>query len=185
MWTDRHRTRHEARLKDLVMQAGLGEVARFLARSDPPGRATAQPGRLVLAALPGRRRVGGAWRALPAGFPPWRRVYGGFRRLIARGLFERLMRVRAPRQRRRGGRRPEPRLGIIDTQSVKCIGVRGPGGYDRAKKRVGRKRVALVDAEGHILALAVVPANVQDRDTLPALDDSKTAGPTLRLGVFC
>jgi putative transposase len=184
MWTDRHRTRHEARLKDLVMQAGLDEVARFLARSDPPGRANAQPVRLVLAAIAWHLRVGGAWRALPAGFPPWRRVYGGFRRWIARGLFERLMRVLARRQRRRCGRRPEPRLGIIDTQSVKCIGVRGPGGYDRAKKLVGRKRVALVDAEGHILALAVVPANVQDRDTLPALDDGKPAWPSLRLAIF-
>ncbi|MHC2001801.1 transposase [Methylobacterium sp. CM6241] len=46
----------------------------------------------------------------------------------------------------------------------------GPRGYDGAKKLVGRKRVALVDAEGHVLALAVLPANVQDRDTLPALD---------------
>lgn len=53
------------------------------------------------------------------------------------------------------------------------IGVRGPRGYDGAKKLVGRKHVALVDAEGHVLALAVVPANVQDRDTLPALDDGK------------
>jgi hypothetical protein len=54
-------------------------------------------------------------------------------------------------QRRRCGRRTGPRLAIIDTQSVKCIGVRGPRGYDGAKKLVGRKRVALVDAEGHIL----------------------------------
>lgn len=45
MWTDRHRTRHEARLKEMVMPAGLDEVARFLARADPPGRANAQPAR--------------------------------------------------------------------------------------------------------------------------------------------
>ena len=75
-------------------------------------------------------------------------------------------------------------LAIIDTQSVKCIGVRGPRGYDGAKKLVGRKRVALVDAGGHILALAVVPANVQDRDTLPALDDGKVMWPSLRLALL-
>ena len=89
------------------------------------------------------------------------------------------------RETRRGsGRRPEPTLAIIDTQSVKCIGVRGPRGYDGAKKLVGRKRVALVDAEGHVLALAVVPAHVQDRDTLTALGIGKAAWPRLRLALL-
>ncbi|MCJ2126961.1 transposase [Methylobacterium sp. J-077] len=62
--------------------------------------------------------------------------------------------------------------------------MRGPRGYDGAKKLVGRKRVVLVDAEGHVLALAVVPANVQDRDTLPALDAGKEMWPSLRLALF-
>jgi putative transposase len=75
-------------------------------------------------------------------------------------------------------------LTIIDTQSVKCLGVRGPRGDNGAKKIVGRKRVALVDAEGHVLALAVVPANVQDRDTLSALDDGKQKWPSLRLALL-
>ncbi|TXM64663.1 transposase [Methylobacterium sp. WL120] len=94
------------------------------------------------------------------------------------------MRNLTRRQRQRCGRRPEPRLAIVDTQSIKCIGVRGPRSYDGAKKLVGRKRVVLVDAEGHVLALAVVPANVQDRDTLPALDDGKETWPCLRLAIF-
>jgi hypothetical protein len=74
---------------------------------------------------------------------------------------------------------------IIDTQSVKGIGVRGPRGYDAAKKVGGRKRVMTVDAEGHVLALAVVPANVQDCDTPSALAEplgwaSSRAGQTPR-----
>ncbi|WP_050783624.1 transposase [Methylobacterium nodulans] len=108
MWTDRHRTRHEARLKDMLMPAGLDEVARFLARADPPGRANAQPARWVLAAVAWHLRVGGAWRALPAGLPPWRTVCGWFRRWIDKGLFARLMRALARRQRRRCGRRSAP-----------------------------------------------------------------------------
>lgn len=184
MWTDRHRTRHEARLKDMVLQVGLDEVARFLERADPLGRLDATPARQVLAGIAWHLRTGGGWRALPAGFPPWRTIYGWFRRWIAKGLFEALMRVLARRQRQRCGRRPDPRLALIDTQSVKCIGVRGPRGYDGAKKLVGRKRVALVDAEGHVLALAVVPANVQDRDTLPALDAGKEKWPSLRLALL-
>ncbi|GJE35064.1 hypothetical protein LDDCCGHA_5282 [Methylobacterium oxalidis] len=94
------------------------------------------------------------------------------------------MRALARRQRRRYGRQPAPRLAITDTQSVKCIGVRGPRGYDGAKKLVGRKRVALVDAGGHLLALAFVPANVQDRDALPTLDDGKVQWPSLRLAIL-
>jgi hypothetical protein len=37
--------------------------------------------------------------------------------------------------------------------------------------------VALVDADGTWLAIAVVPASVQDRDTLDALDPGKAAWP--------
>ncbi len=184
MGKDQHRTRHEARLKDMVLQVGLDEVARFLEQADPPGRADATPARHVLAGIAWHLRTGGGWRALPAGFPLWRTVYGWFRRWIAKGLFETLMRALARRQRRRCGRWTDPRLAIIDTQSVKCLGVRGPRGYDGAKKVVGRNRVALVDAEGHVLALTVVPANVQDRDTLPALDDGKEKWPSLRLALL-
>jgi putative transposase len=184
MWTDRHRTRHEARLKNMVMEAGLDEVARFLERADPPARPNARSARRVMAAVAWHLRTGGGWRALPDGFLPWRTVYGWFRRWVDKGLFAVLMRTLARRQRRRCGRRPTPRLAIIDTQSVKCIGVRGPRGYDAAKRVVGRKRVMMVDAEGHILAMAIVPANVQDCDTLSALDEGKPYWPSLRLGLF-
>lgn len=51
MWTDRHRTRHEARLKVMVLQAGLDEVARFLERADSPGRLDATPARRVLTGI--------------------------------------------------------------------------------------------------------------------------------------
>src|SRR5215207_1678376 len=85
---------------------------------------------------------------------------------------------------RAAGRRAKPRLSIIDTQAVKCIPVRGPRGYDAAKKVLGRKRVALVDADGTWLAIAVVPASVQDRDTLEALDPGKAAWPSLREAIL-
>jgi transposase len=111
-------------------------------------------------------------------------VYGWFRRWLDLGLFEILLREVARRRRRQAGRRPGPTLGVIDTQTVRCIGVRGPRGYDAAKGVVGRKRVALVDAEGHWLAVAVVPASVQDRDTLEALGAGKVRWPSLREGVY-
>ena len=86
-------------------------------------------------------------------------IYGWFRRWLELGLFDCLLGEVARRGRRKVGRRAQPRLAIIDTQAVKCIPVRGPRGYDAGKKVLGRKRVALVDAEGHWLAVAVLPAS--------------------------
>jgi putative transposase len=181
MWTERHRARHAAGLKGVVSACAAREVAGWLERADPPRSGAATPAFPVVQGIAWHLRIGGGWRALPSGLPPWRTVYGWFRRWLALGLFDRLLRDLARLRRRAAGRRPMPRLAIIDTQTVKCISVRGPRGYDPAKRVLGRKRVALVDAEGHWLAIAVVPASVQDRDALPALDAGKAAWPSLRL----
>ena len=111
-------------------------------------------------------------------------IYGWFRRWLALGLFDVLLRAVARRRRRSAGRKLGPSLAIVDTQAVKCIGVRGPRGYDAGKKVLGRKRVGVVDAAGHLLAIAVVPASVQDRDTLTALDVGKECWPSLREAVY-
>jgi transposase len=184
MWTKAHRSRHEARLKEVVSLHAAGQVARWLEDMDPPHSARAMPYRAIVRALAWHLRVGGAWRALPAGFVHWRTAYGWFRRWLELGLFDILLRQVARQRRRALGRKPEPRLAIIDTQSVACIPVRGPRGYDAAKQVLGRKRVALVDAEGIWLAIAVVPANVQDRDCLDALTSGKEAWPSLREAVL-
>jgi putative transposase len=184
MWTEAHRARHEPGLKELAAACAVGEIAAWLERAGPPRSGRATPARRVVGAIAWHSRVGGPWRALPAGFPPWRTVYGRFRRWLEEGLLDALLRAVARRRRRKAGRRPGPTLAIVDTQVVKCIAVRGPRGYDAAKGVVGRKRAALVDAEGHWLAVAVVPASVQDRDTLEALDAGKARWPSLREGVY-
>ena len=184
MWTRAHRARHDARLKGIVSTYAVGEIARWLERADPPRSKRRTPLLPVVGAIAWHLRVGGAWRALPSGWPPWRTVYGWFRRWLELGLFDVVLRAVARLRRRGTGRGSEPRLAIIDTQTVKCIPVRGPRGYDAGKKVLGRKRVALVDAEGHILAVAVVSAAVQDRDTLAALDAGKARWPSLREAVY-
>src|SRR3954452_13751491 len=125
-----------------------------------------------------------------------RTIYGRFRRWLELGLFDALLREVARRRRRKGGRRPGPTLAIVDTQAVRCIAVRGPRGGacppasrrldrgDAAKGVVGRTRGALGDAEGHWLAVAVVPASAQDRDTPEALDAGKARWPPLREGIY-
>ena len=184
MWTKAHRARHEARLKEIVSLHAVGQVARWLERVDPPRSARATPYTAVVRALAWHLRVGGAWRALHPGLVHWRTAYGWLRRWLDLGLFEVLLRQVARLRRRAVGRKPEPRLALIDTQSVACLPVRGPRGYDAAKKVLGRKRVALVDAEGIWLAVTVVPANVQDRDCLEALTPGKQAWLSLREAVL-
>ena len=184
MWTEAHRARHDARLKQIVSMKAVGQIARWLERADPPRSRRATPYVALVRAIAWHLRVGGSWRALPGSFPAWRTVYGWFRRWLDLGLFDCLLGDVARRGRRSVGRRTQPRLAIIDTQAVKCIPVRGPRGYDAGKKVLGRKRVALVDAEGHWLAVAVVPASVQDRDTLAALEAGKAAWPSLREAIL-
>src|SRR3954466_10077477 len=184
MGAEGHRAGQEPGLKELVAACAVEEIAAWLERADPPRSGRATPVRRVVGAVAWHLRGGGPGRALPAGWPPWRTVYGRFRRWLELGLSDALLRDVARRRRRKAGRRPGPTLAIIDTQAVKCIAVRGPRGYDAGKKVLGRKRVALVDAEGHWLAVAVVPASVQDRDTLEALDAGKARWPTLREGIY-
>ena len=62
--------------------------------------------------------------------------------------------------------------------------MRGSRRSDGAKKLIGRKRVALVDTKDHISVFAVVPANVQGRETLPALDNGKEMWLSLRLALL-
>jgi putative transposase len=168
----------------VVSWHAVREVAGWLERADPTQSENATPILPVVQAIAWHLRVGAGWRSLPSGMPPWRMVCGWFRRWAALGLFERMMRDLIRLRRRAVGHRPSPRLAIIDTQIVKCLSVRGPRGYDAAKRLVGRKRVAMVDADGNWLAVAVVPASVQERDTLPALDQDKTAWPSLRAAIL-
>ena len=74
MWTEAHRARHDARLKEIVSLNAIGQVARWLERADPPRSGRATPYAAVVRAIAWHLRIGGPWRALPPGGPHWRTV---------------------------------------------------------------------------------------------------------------
>ncbi|MCZ4603677.1 IS5 family transposase [Streptomyces sp. Lzd4kr] len=108
-----------------------------------------------------------AWRAMPADFPAWDRVYAFFRRWRDNGLAAEFHDRLRSRVRGAAGRDPEPTAGVIDAQSVRGAASvpAASRGFDGGKKVNGRKRHIVVDTLGLLLAVTVTAASVTDRDT--------------------
>jgi putative transposase len=108
-------------------------------------------------------KTGCQWRALPKEFPPKSTVYGFFQKWRDTGVLSALHdRIRAF-SREACGRRSRPTGAILDSQTVRSDGCAAEAGYDAGKKTKGRKRFILVDVEGHLLGIVVLPADVQER----------------------
>ncbi|WP_435191453.1 IS5 family transposase [Streptomyces sp. bgisy126] len=107
-----------------------------------------------------------AWRAMPADFPAWDRVYAFFRRWRDKGLVAEFHDRLRDRVREAAGRDPEPSAGIIDAQSVRAAAsvLAASRGFDGGKKVNGRKRHIVVDTLGLLLTVMVTAASVTDRD---------------------
>ncbi|AQS71737.1 IS5 family transposase [Streptomyces pactum] len=105
------------------------------------------------------------WRAMPADFPPWDRVYAFFRRWRDHGLIKEFHDRLRGQVRERLGRDTEPTAGVIDSQSVKADAVVGSDsrGFDGGKLINGRKRHVVVDTLGLLLAVMVTAADTGDR----------------------
>jgi transposase len=88
------------------------------------------------------------------------------------GVLDRIHQTLLARCREACGRERDPTAAIIDTHVAKATEKGGsidPVGYDAGKKIKGVKRNALVDTEGHLLSVEVVPANIHDRDSAASL----------------
>jgi putative transposase len=108
-------------------------------------------------------RSGCPWRLLPNDLPAWGTVYYYFRTWQKQGVWDQVLQVLRKRMRQKQGRDEEPSAAVIDSQSIKTSAVRGPEkGIDMGKKIWGRKRHALVDTEGNLLAVKVTAASASD-----------------------
>ena len=125
-----------------------------------------------------------AWRAMPNDLPPWFSVYQQARRWLAAGVFETLAQDLRAVLRLAAGRHEEPTAAIIDSRTLRSTPESGSrAGYDGAKRKRGSKLHMAVDTLGHLLALHVTPANVDDRAEVGKLADAvqEATGETVEL----
>src|SRR5580704_125369 len=120
--------------------------------------------RAVFNALRYLIRVGGAWRMLPNDLPPWRVIHQQTQRWIKAGCFEAMVHDLRALLRLALERKADPSAVILDSRTLQSTPESGGrAGFDGHKKRKGSKVHAAVDTLGHLLAVAVTPANEQDR----------------------
>ncbi len=111
-------------------------------------------------------RVGGQWRNLPEGYPPYASVYYYFKRWKLNGTLENLNAYLNRQERKRQGKEETPSLLSIDTQSVKAAPfIQEERGVDGNKRINGRKRHVLTDTLGLVWGVVVHAANQADGTT--------------------
>ena len=183
-WTAEDRRTYAPAIQEMVRQGMIVRLARTIEAIDPQpgsGRQRVWSSLIMLQALWHLVRDGCAWRRLPCTFPPHTTVWSRLYRWRKLGVLERALAVVVACHRLARGRKRQPTAGIVDTQSVRTGPQAGPRGYDAGKKIKGRKRVLLVDTDGNLLGVQVVPADTHDHRALLALRPDLAAHPNLLL----
>lgn len=102
------------------------------------------------------------WADLPHDFPPPSSVSYHYTKWVKDGTWRRVNDTLREAVRERAGRDPHPSAGALDSQTAKAAPTGGHRGYDGGKKTRGRKRHALVDTLGLLIAVIVTAASASD-----------------------
>jgi transposase len=115
-------------------------------------------------------RTGAHWRMLPHDLPPWEAVYQQARRWLDAGSFAAIVQDLRAILRVADGRQEEPTAAVFDARTLQSTPESGArAGYDGHKRRKGSKVHQAVDTLGHLLALHVTPASVDERTQVEQL----------------
>ena len=111
----------------------------MLQTPSPPGRqAGGRPRKYTLRAVVNALlyvvKTGCQWRQLPENFPPWKSVHEQFRHWRDNGVWERVGQSLRRTGRLTQGRKAEPTLAVLDSQSAKTALKGGRGATTRAKR---------------------------------------------------
>jgi putative transposase len=104
------------------------------------------------------------WRDVPHDFGvPWQTVYWYFGKWSRQGVWQAVNDQLVMLRRIQKGGAPTPSYAVVDSETVHNTATATEDvGYDGGKKIKGRKRLFVVDSQGHLLSVRVVSAGCHD-----------------------
>ena len=121
-------------------------------------------------------RSGCPWRMVPNDLPPWAVVYQQAQRWLAARCFQDLVDDLRAVLRMAAGRDHAPTAAVLESHTLRSTPESGQrAGYDEHKRKKGSKLHMAVDTLGHLIALHVTPASVDDRTQVGKLAEAVQA----------